>query len=189
MRRVFYNLFWMWQLEKEEQWLNEMANHGYLLVHPGKIRYEFDEVERGMNKVKIQFLTGSRYNKKNEDYFRFLEDVDIHFVGAVPMLGSCVCYFTYESSLEQSAIEFFSDIDSRIKYHRLMCVYMIIASIIIGLGSALNIYMAMLPNNFNRVLNGIVGGFSLAVAIRSIVYAIQEYLVIRRLKKERKIHE
>ena len=46
MRRVIHKFFWIWQLEKEQAWINEMASHGYSLEHAGRFTFEFDEIGR-----------------------------------------------------------------------------------------------------------------------------------------------
>ena len=58
MRRVVHKLFWIWQLEKEQAWVNEMASHGYALEHAGRLRFEFDETEPDKYIYKEIFLKG-----------------------------------------------------------------------------------------------------------------------------------
>ena len=59
MRTTFHKLFWLWQLPKEEAWINEMAEHGYGLVSAGRVTYEFEDIEDGKYRYKVLFLKGS----------------------------------------------------------------------------------------------------------------------------------
>ena len=55
MRKKITKLFWIWQLEKEQAWVNEMASHGYALEHAGRLTFEFDEtVHRAAKLVKAR---------------------------------------------------------------------------------------------------------------------------------------
>ena len=57
MRRVIHKLFFIWQLEKEQAWINEMASHGYSLEHAGRLTFEFDETEPGKRRRCINMLS------------------------------------------------------------------------------------------------------------------------------------
>ena len=41
MRLTKHRWYWVWEYEKEEQWLNQMAAQGWALVSVGYCRYEF----------------------------------------------------------------------------------------------------------------------------------------------------
>lgn len=42
MRQTIRKLFWVWDFDKEEKWLNEMAAKGLSLVAVGFCKYEFE---------------------------------------------------------------------------------------------------------------------------------------------------
>ena len=89
MRSKFHKLFWIWQLDKEESWINDMAAHGYALVHAGRFcNYEFDEVEPGKYIYKSLFLKGSGDSTKNREYYRFLDEMGIETVSTFGQLRS-----------------------------------------------------------------------------------------------------
>ena len=56
MRRVFHKLYFVWELEKEQAWINEMAAHGYSLEHAGRLTFTFDETEPGKYTYKTLIL-------------------------------------------------------------------------------------------------------------------------------------
>ena len=81
MRRVIHKIFWIWQLEAEENWINEMASHGYSLEHAGRLTFEFDETEPGKYIYKEIFLKGWGESVENIKYFKFLEEMGIKVEG------------------------------------------------------------------------------------------------------------
>ena len=46
-RRTIYKWFWVWDFEKEEEWLNEMAMNGWVLESVGFCSYHFIRCEPG----------------------------------------------------------------------------------------------------------------------------------------------
>lgn len=56
MRKTVKKTFWIWQLEKEEEWLNQMAAEGWCLISVGYRRYEFEQVPPGLFTVRTDYL-------------------------------------------------------------------------------------------------------------------------------------
>ncbi len=46
MKKVIYKLFWIWQYDKQEEWLNKMAGEGWALTAIGLGRYDLKNVHR-----------------------------------------------------------------------------------------------------------------------------------------------
>ena len=114
MRRVVHKLFFIWQLEKEQAWVNEMASHGYALEHAGRLRFEFDEPEPGKYIYKEIFLKGWGESAENIKYFRFLEEMGIKVVCYINYPGTCWVYTRALKKDYPDGIELYSDIDSKI---------------------------------------------------------------------------
>ena len=56
-RKTIWKLFFVWNYEKEERWLNEMAMSGWALVHaawPG--RFTFEACEPGEYIIRMEIL-------------------------------------------------------------------------------------------------------------------------------------
>ena len=51
-RKTITKWFWVWQFEKEEEWLNEMAANGWVLESVGFCRYSFVRCEPGEYTVR-----------------------------------------------------------------------------------------------------------------------------------------
>ena len=79
MKITQYKLFPVWQSEKEEQWLNRMAQQGYALTGIGFCRYTFEECKPGEYQIRIQLLEKKVQEKASQDYIRFLEDSSIEY--------------------------------------------------------------------------------------------------------------
>ena len=46
-RKTVRKWFWVWEFDKEERWLNQMALSGWALAEVGFCRYVFDACEPG----------------------------------------------------------------------------------------------------------------------------------------------
>ena len=150
MRKRFYKLFLVGQMEKEEQWLNEMADHGFLVVNVRKFYFDFDEVDPGKYRIKVMMLKGSKNSPKNQDFYRFLEDMGISYVDGMNFPGVCYVYLKMPKDSDVNQLEMYSDVDSKIRYNRMVMFYMIFATIAITLIGIWNFYMA-----FGRSDNGV----------------------------------
>ena len=59
-RKTITRWFWVWQFEKEEEWLNEMAANGWVLESVGFCKYTFVRCEPGEYTVRTEMHpTGS----------------------------------------------------------------------------------------------------------------------------------
>ena len=161
MRTTFHKFFWLWQLPKEEAWINEMAEHGYGLVSTGRVTYEFEDIENGKYKYKTLFLKGSFGSEKIREFLKFMEEMDVHNAGHVSYPGHTVIYLRYDSSMND--FDVYSDLDSKIEYESALVSYLTF----ISLACALNLVLAV-------------------IIIKNIVKHINR---IKSYKTEREIHE
>ena len=53
-RKTVRKWFWVWDFDKEEQWLNEMAMSGWALVSVGWCSYTFEECEPGEYTIRLE---------------------------------------------------------------------------------------------------------------------------------------
>ena len=189
MRRVVHKLFWIWQLEKEQAWVNEMASHGYALEHAGRLRFEFDETEPDKYIYKEIFLKGWGESAENIKYFRFLEEMGIKVVCYINYPGTCWVYTRALKKDYPDGIELYSDIDSKITYQKVMAAYMILVIALTLAGGLLNLWMGLFNGHLFMPLNFIVGLLVLALCVAATVAEIKSLVKLSRLKKERKLHE
>ena len=189
MRKTFHKLFWIWELDKEEAWINEMASHGYSLVYAGRLTYVFEETEPDLYTYKTLFLKGSAGSKENTDYMRFLEEMGIETVTTSNYPGTCWVSTRAKKADYPNGIDLYSDIDSKIKYMKVSFYYLIFALVALTLVAALNISIGLQSANSLSFVNL---AFGIAVAVLTIICMIELIrtgIGIAKLKKERNIHE
>ena len=192
MRRVIHKIFWIWQLEKEQAWINEMASHGYSLEHAGRLTFEFDETEPGKYIYKEIFLKGWGESVENIKYFKFLEEMGIKVVCYINYPGTCWVYTRALREDYPDGIELYSDIDSKINYQKVMAGYMIFVTVATLFASALNLSIVInYLVEYNRLmpLNLICAVFISVLFVCSVIAVIKAFVNIGKLKKERKLHE
>ena len=103
-KKTIYKWFWVWDFEKEERWLNEMAMAGWALVRVGWCRYTFERCEPGAYYVRLEM------RKSDEAYLAFMQETGAEYI------GRCFQWIYFRRSVEQGPFELFSDLDSRIAH-------------------------------------------------------------------------
>ena len=102
--RTIRKWFWVWEFEKEEEWLQEMAMNGWVLDGVGWCTYHFVKCEPGEYSVRLEM------HAADDDYIRFMEDTGAEFVGRV------IQWVYFRKKTEEGPFDLFSDIDSRIAH-------------------------------------------------------------------------
>lgn len=192
MRRVIHKLFFIWQLEKEQAWINEMASHGYSLEHAGRLTFEFEETEPNKYIYKEIFLKGWGESVENIKYFRFLEEMGIKVVCYINYPGTCWVYTRALKEDYPGGIDLYSDIDSKINYQKVMAGYMIFVSVATLFAALLNISVvvnSLVSYNLFMFVNLICAVFCSSICIGTVIATVKSFINIGKLKKERKIHE
>ena len=188
MRTTFHKLFWLWQLPKEEAWINEMAEHGYGLVSAGRVTYEFEDIEDGKYKYKALFVRGSFTSEKNREFLKFMEEMGVHNTGHVSYPGRTVIYLRYDSSMED--FDVYSDLDSKIEYEKTLVSYLLFAAIMNLIAWVLNMFIF-----FTNCVRGypsyisLVCALNLVLAVILIKNILKHVNKIKEYKVEREIHE
>ena len=128
-RKTLTKWFWVWDFEKEEDWLNEMAMEGWALVSVGFLTYTFERCEPGEYIIRLEM------HGYDDSYLSFMEDMGAEYIGRVFKW----IYFRRASELGQ--FDIFSDIDSKIAHLKniyTMILLIGIGNLLIGLGNSLN---------------------------------------------------
>ena len=103
-RKTIRKWFWVWEFEKEEDWLNEMAMNGWVLENVGWCTYHFVRCEPGEYSVRLEM------HPYDESYKAFMEETGAEYAGRMML---CV-YFRKKTA--NGPFDLFSDIDSRISH-------------------------------------------------------------------------
>lgn len=110
MRKVVHKLFWIWDYEKEQRWLNEMAAKGLSLISVKPMTYEFENTLPGEYHVCLQVLEHTLRHPESESYIHFLEETGVQHV------GTCIRQVYFRKKTADGPFELFSDNASRIKH-------------------------------------------------------------------------
>ena len=132
-RKTLYKWFFVWDFDKEEAWLNEMALNGWVLVDVGFCRYTFERCEPGEYIIRLE-MHGS-----DPDYVSFMEETGANYI------GRCVQWLYFSRRSEYGEFNIFSDIDSKIGHLQG------IARMLMIIG-AMNLIIGMVNvNEFSRI--------------------------------------
>ena len=110
MRTTIKKLFWVWEFDKEEKWLNEMAAKGLALISVGWCRYDFEDCEPGEYTFKLELLKEKPDHPESRKYIEFLESTGAEHV------GSYLSWIYLRKKKELGEFELFSDLQSRIDH-------------------------------------------------------------------------
>ncbi len=94
----------VWDFEKEERWLNEMAADGWALSEVGYCRYVFEKTENNEYTIRLEM------HPFDENYIAFMKDTGAEYIGRVLQW----IYFRKRSEL--GSFDIFSDLDSRLSH-------------------------------------------------------------------------
>ena len=83
MRQVIRKVFWAWEFDKEEQWLNDMAAQGKALVSTRYFTYEFEDSRPGEYAVRLEMLENHPDSSEGRQYIAFVEETGAEYVGKV----------------------------------------------------------------------------------------------------------
>lgn len=126
---TMYKWFWVWDFDKEEKWLNEMAMKGWALISVGLCRYTFERCEPEEYIVRLEM------HGYDEGYISFMEDAGAEYI------GRCFRWIYFRRRSEYGSFDLFSDIDSRIAHlnriHRTMWIIGM-ANLTIGIANSMN---------------------------------------------------
>ena len=132
-RKTIRKWMWVWEFDKEEQWLNPMAQSGWVLDGTGFCKYHFVRCEPGEYTVRLEM------HERDEAYLHFMEETGAEYVGRV------MNWIYFRKKTADGEFDIFSDIDSRVNHLNKICKMLTaagFANLAIGLG-----------NSFNPVLN------------------------------------
>ena len=103
-RKIVKKWFWVWEFEKEEQWLNTMAQSGWVLDKLGLCKYEFVSCEAGEYTVRLEM------RDHDQEYIDFMAETGAEYVGRMAK------WIYFRKKAADGPFDIFSDIDSRIAH-------------------------------------------------------------------------
>lgn len=103
-RKTLTKWFWVWDFDKEERWLNEMAMQGWVLCGVGFASYTFEACEPGEYTVRLEM------RKPDQGYLDFMAETGAEYVGRM------VAWIYFRKRAEDGPFDLFSDLDSRVAH-------------------------------------------------------------------------
>ena len=112
MKHAVYKIFFAWEHEKEENWLNEMSAKGLQLVNIGFCRYVFEDTEPGSYNYRIELLNNLSSHAESIAYIRFLEETGVEHI------GSYFRWVYFRRKTADGPFNIYSDLQSKITHYR-----------------------------------------------------------------------
>ncbi|HHY64138.1 MAG TPA: DUF2812 domain-containing protein [Clostridiaceae bacterium] len=103
-RITIQKVFFIWDFEKEERWLNEMAMSGWALCFVRLCRYTFEKCEPGEYTIRMEM------RGQDPDYISFMSETGASYVGRI------FNWIYFRQRTGEGSFDIFSDIDSRIQH-------------------------------------------------------------------------
>lgn len=103
-KKTVYRWFWVWDFQKEEAWLNEMAMNGWALTGVGFCRYTFEACDLGEYIIRLEM------HGLDDAYLSFMEEIGAQYVGRFAK------WIFFRRASELGQFDIFSDIDSKIAH-------------------------------------------------------------------------
>lgn len=179
MRIVKRKIFFAWDFEKEEEWLNKMSREGLELVSVGFCKYIFKKNNRPFT-YKVELLDNLPSHSKSQDYLEFLEEMGIEHV------GSYIRWVYLKKDASEGEIKLFSDYSSRINHYKKV-LFLLLAVSPLMFFNTMNLYSTYVNSNSWIVL-GLLGFFIVLFTLMG-VGVLRIYKVIKELKEENSIWE
>ena len=179
MRKTVHRLFWAWDFDKEERWLNDMAAQGLSLVSVGFCRYDFERTTPGEYGVRLQLLPQSARDPHSEAYIDFLEETGVEHVGTYGRWA----YFRRKK--EEGEFELFSDQASRLKH--LTRILQLIA--VLGAINAFSALYNLILFALHRMPVSLLGLINLALSLVLLAGCLRLERKRRRIKADQKLFE
>lgn len=179
MRQTIRKLFFVWDFDKEEQWLNEMAAKGLCLVSVGFCKYEFEDCTPGEYRICLQLLDKLPRNPESRKYIEFLEGTGAEHVGSFTRWA----YFRKKAA--EGNFELFSDNLSRIKY--LTSVLSMVA-LVVGCNLVIGLENLVLSFGFGFIGN-YAGFLNLFIGVLGAWGTCKLWKKRNRMKQEAQLYE
>lgn len=129
-RKTVRRWFWVYEFEKEEEWLCSMAMEGWVLDKVGFCRYEFVRCEPGEYTVRLEM------HDPDKDYLSFMDEIGAEYIGRM------ASWIYFRRKAELGEFDLFSDVDSKIEHLEKIGKLLSIvgaANIVIGLANTFNV--------------------------------------------------
>lgn len=180
MKQKFHKWFWVWEFEKEIRWINDMAAKGFGLCHVGLCTYWFDDIEPGEYTYHLELAENQPSSAKGQEYLEFLNECGVEYV------GSYLRWTYLRKKAADGPFELHADLDSKLAHLKRIVLLLLPVMFLNIWASYLNIHHALRHSSDGNLF---VGMMNLGVSTMLLYAVVRIGIQIRRLKKERQLHE
>ena len=180
MRKIVRKLFWAWEFDKEERWLDEMAAKGLCLIGVGWCRYEFEDCIPGEYTIRVELLKEKPTHPESVKYLEFLEET------GAEQVGSYMNWIYMRKKKSEGDFQIFSDNESRIRHlTRIIRLIAVLFSVNLWAG-AYNLFLFFL---WGAVISLVCGLLGMSVDALLLYGLVKLWRKRKRLKEEQKLFE
>lgn len=181
MKHTVHKLFWVWDFDKEENWLNQMSAKGLQLTGVGFCRYIFDDGKPDEYRVRMELLENWPTAPESKRYIQFVEETGAQYLGAV------MRWVYFRKKTTEAGFDLFSDIDSRIQHlQRILSLIGLLGIAVLYGGTYTGLSAYFRRGGTVDLVSGVLG---LSVSILMVYGFVRIYRKWVALKKERALHE
>lgn len=181
MKKIVWKAFFIWDFDREERWLNEMAAKGFALMDVGYCRYTFEPCEPGEYTIRLEILENIAAHPESEAHVQFIESTGAQCVGSIFRW----VYFRKKKTM--GAFDLYSDYACRQQQlNRVLLLIGVISPLM--LINAINlsfVFHQELPVAFHAI----GGTLFFALFVWSIYGFVRISRMKRRLKREHQLFE
>ncbi|NLM44438.1 MAG: DUF2812 domain-containing protein [Clostridiales bacterium] len=170
--------------EKEEKWLNHMAEKGWNFRKYSFLRYTFEKGTPGEYIYRMELLGKSPDNEESKAYVDFMKETSVEVVDTYQR------WIYFRKNKSEGTFDLYTDYDSRIKFYKRLITF-IGPLILVNLFAAIyNLYLGLFIGHEQGFYgNAYVSIISWAVTIVLIKMAVSYMTKIRKMEKERQLYE
>ncbi len=168
--------------EKEEKWLNDMAEKGWQLKRYGLIGRYYFEKEEEKYIYRIEFLDKLSSHPESIEYIRFLEESGIEYI------HSAHGYWIYlRKKATDGSFDLYTDLDSKIKHYQKINRFVSIAFMLNLLICMYNFFLRFLLHTGN--INILISSINLVCVILVASAYLSYGHKIKKLKLEKQLRQ
>lgn len=155
-----------WDLEKEEQWLNEMNDNGYEFIRRTGFSYEFRLAEE---KSKFRYCIDVK-KRKDKEFDEFIESLDIKLIYKNLILNY------YQIPKDSGIQKLYTDSRNMVSLY----LRYILCLLFLGVVNILILYDAQGPYVFNISIPFVINSIILCVVVYAIIQYIKNIILLYR---------
>lgn len=178
IHKVYKIIFF--DMEKEEAWINEMAQKGFNFMENSVIRYTFSDGEPNEYIYRIELLKNRANHPESWQYINFMKETGVECIST----NGRWAYFRKKEA--DGPFDLYSDIDEKIQHYKRNLNYvsliLLLNLIILGVNLVI-VFTRKLPANVSISISILV--FT-GILIKTIFYYLKK---VKDLKKEQQVHE